>query len=109
METAGTTCRDVMFLFIMIYIQILSNDWVNKVKNVTPGTILTLMRYLNSFARRLQGFQKRLSSRLIIKLIVGSFETYTMFFRHNQARLGTMPSKCPGHSPTLQGSNVSQI
>ena len=36
METAGTTCRDVMFLFIMIYIQILSNDWVNRVKNMLP-------------------------------------------------------------------------
>ena len=39
METAGTTYRDAMFFFfIMIYIQILSNDWVNK-GNVTPGTI----------------------------------------------------------------------
>ena len=25
------------------------------------------------------------------------------------ARLGTMPSKCPGHSTTLHGSKVSQI
>ena len=37
METAGTTYRDAMFFFsIMIYIQVLSNDWVNNLKvNVT--------------------------------------------------------------------------
>lgn len=58
METAGTTYRDAMFFSIMIYIQILSNDWVNIKVNVTPGTIWPYWDTVNLCAWHLQGFPK---------------------------------------------------
>ena len=40
METAGTTYRDAMFFFfIMIYIQILSNDWPGLIKEMLPPAL----------------------------------------------------------------------